>query len=890
MTARATPLLQTKFAVPRGPKAAVARPRLLDMLDAGVEGPLTLVAAPAGAGKSALVSSWVEAGRPPGPVAWLSLDADDADRRRFWRALLEALSRATGDEAIAALAVSPREAVRPDAILSPLVAALDGRDEPVTLVLDDFHEVAGAVHEDLERLVRFPSPALRLVVVTRADPPIALGRLRLDGRLADIRATDLAFTPTEATALFDALGVTLDPDDLALLWRRTEGWAAGLRLAGVSLRRHRHPHDFVEHFAGTDAAVSEYLVSEVLASQPDDLRDFLLRTSIVDLIDADLANALTGRSDGHELLAALEHGGTLIARLDEHGTWHRYHPLFAELLRAELRAERPAELQELHCRAAAWLAANGDDAAALRHAAAGRAWDLARELTINRWVQLLIDGEMRALAPVLDAMPLELVEESPELALAFGGAMLVRGEHASAQRFLSTAEALEHLVLPERRTQFAASLAAVALYEGRLRGDLGSALAATRKLLGRDLVLDGDDVAGGLRVFVLTQLGIVELWSGDLDPATDHLSRAHAGAVERGNDWTALASGSHLALARLFRGEVVRALRHAEEAIALAERRGWTRAEPAGAAYSVQAAVAIQRGHNGDAADLVERAGRALRETRDRPLRGLHALNRAMVAADGGDPESALDILQVARDDIADWPLLAPLEDILVAQEGLLRAAVGEREAARALLERHEREAATSIPVANALARLRLQVADPAAARDALDGHLGPANGDRAGAMPLAARAEAWLLDAIALDAMSEHDDAARSLERSLDLAEPAGMLRPIVTHGSTVRPLLHRQLRRGTAHPAMVGEALDAIERRGAARRAPSLLAEPLSEREQAILQYLPTMMSNQEIAGELFVSVNTIKTHLRAIYRKLDAPGRREAVRRARDLGLMP
>jgi LuxR family maltose regulon positive regulatory protein len=257
MTARATPLLQTKFAVPRGPKAAVARPRLLDMLDAGVEGPLTLVAAPAGAGKSALVSSWVEAGRPPGPVAWLSLDADDADRRRFWRALLEALSRATGDEAIAALAVSPREAVRPDAILSPLVAALDGRDEPVTLVLDDFHEVAGAVHEDLERLVRFPSPALRLVVVTRADPPIALGRLRLDGRLADIRATDLAFTPTEATALFDALGVTLDPDDLALLWRRTEGWAAGLRLAGVSLRRHRDPHDFVEHFAGTDAAVSE---------------------------------------------------------------------------------------------------------------------------------------------------------------------------------------------------------------------------------------------------------------------------------------------------------------------------------------------------------------------------------------------------------------------------------------------------------------------------------------------------------------------------------------------------------------------------------------------------------------------------------------------------------
>jgi LuxR family transcriptional regulator, maltose regulon positive regulatory protein len=881
-------LLQTKFAVPRGPKVGVVRPRLLDMLDAGAQAPLTLVAAPAGAGKSALLSYWIAADRAPGPVAWLSLDADDADRRRFWRALLATLARATGDERVESLDVSPREPLDMKLVLPALVDALAPREEPVVLVLDDFHEVADAVQDDLERLVRYPPPALRLVIVTRADPPIGLGRLRLDGRMTEIRATDLAFTLDEAHGLFAGLGVHLAAADVETLWRRTEGWAAGLRLAAMSVQSHAEPRVFIEQFAGTDATVSDYLVREVVAGQPPQRRDFLLRTSIVDIVCAELADALTGRTDGQRLLGELEHGGALLAPLDEHGVWHRYHPLFAELLRAELRAQLGDEVQELHRRAATWLAAHDDHAAALRHAAAGRAWDLARDLTIERWVHLLINGEMGALRPVVDAMPAEHVAACPELSLAFGGAMLAFGKQALAEPYLRAAEAGEARVPLDRRAQFAAAMAAVDLYEGRFAGDPSEAMQAARKLLARDDVLDGDQVEPGIRGMVLTQLGIVELWTGDVDAAVGHLERAHAVAVEEGRDWTVLAAAAHLALAGVFGGEVARAVRRAHEALAIAGRCGWTRSQPAAVAHDVLAAFFIQRDEPDEAERHIASASAAISQTRERPLRAVHALNRVLLMSDRGEHDAALDVLRATREELGDWPLLAPMRDLLDAQEGLLRTAIGERDAGRALLERAEREASSSLAVANALARLRLLEGEPAAARAKLAPHRDqPGNGT-----PLAVRAESWLLDALALDALAQHDEAARSLERALDLAEPAGLRRLIVTHGSAVRPLLHRHVRHGTAHPALVGEVLDAVARGGRARSrpAPALLAEPLSEREQAILRYLPTMMSNQEIAGELFVSVNTVKTHLKAIYRKLDVPGRREAVNRARELGLMP
>jgi LuxR family maltose regulon positive regulatory protein len=880
-------VLKTKFAVPRRPTATVARGRLLDVLDAGVQGPLTLVAAPAGAGKTALLSSWIAAGRAPCAVAWLSLDADDADRRRFWRAVLAALSRAIDDERIEALAVSPREPMDMDLVLPALVDALAAREEPVVLVLDDFQEVADVVREDLERLARYPPPTLRLVLVTRSDPPIGLGRLRLEGWLTEIRARDLAFTIDEATGLFDALDVSIAPADVATLWRRTEGWAAALCLAAMSIRDHPEPERFIEHFAGTDATVSDYLVSEVLARQTPDLREFLLRTSVVDRICGELADALTDGADGQGTLRRLEHDGALLAPLDEHGEWHRYHPLFAELLRAELRAQLGSELEELHRRAAVWLAARGDHAGALRHVALGRVWDLATELIVESWVDLLINGEMAALRPVLEAMPRERVDACPELSLAFGVAMLAFGKEELAAPYLRAAEGAERQVPPERRAQFAAASAAVSLYEARFRGDPVAALTTARERLGRGSVLEGHEVTPNLRGLLLTQLGIVELWTGELDAAVGHLERAHALAAEDGNEWTSFASTAYLALGSMFRGELARAVRHANQTLAVAERRGWARSEAAGAAYSVLAAVCIQRDQLDEAERLIGDASGALRDTRERPLLAVHLLNRVQLLSDRGEHATALDLLHATREQLGDWPLPAPLRELLTAQEGLLHAATGEPEAGRALLQRGT---TSSLAVANALARLDLLNGEAKAARVTLAPHLDHLRTGNGVALPT--RAEAWLLDALALDALADHEGAAGSLERALDLAEPAGLSRIIVGHGGAIGPLLRRHVRHGTAHPAMIGVAVETIERRGrpARRPMPAVLAEPLSEREQAILGHLPSLMSNQEIAGALMISVNTVKTHLKAIYRKLDAPGRREAVQRARELALIP
>ena len=876
-------LLATKFALPGSPPGAIERPRLLDALDRCAACPLTLVAAPAGSGKSALVAEWVKQGRAPGAVAWMALDAGDAEPLRFWDGVLSALARADGDTPLASLAVHPRE--RSNVVLPALVEALEGRTTPITLVLDDFQEAGDTIQGDLALLLRFPLDALRLVVLTRADPQLGLSRLRLQGQLGEVRAGDLAFTAGEVAELLAAQRISLPADDATRLWRRTEGWAAALRLATLSLKGHPEPRQFVERFAGTDASVSDYLISEVLAHQPADLREFLLRTSIVDVFNADLADALTADGSGHRLLARLEHGEALIVPVDEHGEWHRYHPLFAELLRAELTWERPDEVAELHRRAAVWLAAHGDLPQAVRHATHGEAWELAGQLVCDHWVQMLIDGELGALRPALEGMPVERIEADPELALAFGGLMLTDGDYVAAERHFDLARANIDRVAAARRRQFAITMAMARLYHGRQHGHLHAALITARQLLADSPGLESDVVAAQLRSLVLVNLGIVELWTGELDAAVDHLQRGHAAAVESSRDWLVLQASAHLAVAAAVRGEIGRAVRRAEEAVALAQRRGWMTTWPAGAALAALGAVNIHRGRLEEAERLLALAGTALHDTRERPLRAAHALNRALLLGDRGEPEAALDVLRAARDELDDWPVLPALRGLLTTQEALLNALVGEPGAARAALERAEREDPGSALVHVARARLALLEGDPRAMRAAV----APALEQEPGTL-LSVRTEAWLLDALALDALSEHDEAARSLERALDLAEPAGLQRAIVMYGPTVRPLLNRHRRRGTRHPVLVGEALETIERRGAHRRGPASLREPLSDREQAILRFLPTMMSNQEIAGELFVSVNTVKTHLKAIYRKLDAPGRREAVTRARESGLLP
>ena len=330
------PLEATKFSPPRPPAGWVARARLTDELEAGIEHPLTVLAAGAGAGKSALVSSWIAERRAPGPVGWLSLDPGDGDRRRFWRAVVEALKRGGAPEPVASLAFHPSETV--ELMIPVLINALADLSEPVVLVLDDFHELrTGSAMADVDRLLRHPPEALRIVIATRSDPQLRVSRLRVAGQLRELRDRDLAFTEAEAAELLVASGVQLSPRGGARLWRRTEGWAAGLRLATLTLRTHPEPEAFVEHFAGDDATVADFLLAEVLAQQSPELRVFLLQTSIADVLSAELADAITGRRDGELSLARLEHEHALVSALGADRAWFRYHPLFAELLRSQLR-------------------------------------------------------------------------------------------------------------------------------------------------------------------------------------------------------------------------------------------------------------------------------------------------------------------------------------------------------------------------------------------------------------------------------------------------------------------------------------------------------------------------------------------------------------------------
>ena len=887
MSAPAEPdaLAATKFTPPRVPVGWVHRPRLDTRLEAGLQGPLTLLAAGAGAGKSAMLGAWAARRECSGPVAWLSLDPGDRDRPRFWRGVLGALAAAGAPAPVAALTVHPPEHV--ELLIPALVNALVELDEPVVLVLDDLHEVGdGGVLADLDRLLRHAPVALRLVISTRVDPPLRVGRLRLAGALTELREADLAFTEHEAAALLDAAGIDLAPDDVRQLWLRTEGWAAGLRLAALTLRTHPDPSRFVSAFAGDDAAMADYLLNEVLAQQPEALVDFLLRTSVVDVVCGELADALTGGVRSDEVLARLEREHALVSAHGDQRTWHRYHPLLRELLRSELRYRAPEQVPELHRRAAAWYVAQRRPVEALRHAAEAGDWDTVAALAGRHWIPLLVRGELSTLRTALESLPSARRGHDPEVALALSAVLLDQGDEAAAAELLERATAASAQVPHERQVAFRLGLAAVGLVRARLRGDLDGALSAVRSLLGapRDAIARLQPGALDLRALALVNLGIAELWTGELDAARRDLEAGRRAAADHGLEWLALLATAHLATHAMFVVRLERARRFAEETLALADARGWSRTWPAGLAEATLSAIALERNRLTEANAHFARAEELLAQASDAPLRMAALVHRARLLVASGRAESALEALEAAREAGAGWPVAPALRGLVNALEALARASQGQPHDAELALGQVDGRPATSIDAA-AQARLRLLTNDLDAVHDVVRPWLDDG-------VPVfgSVLTELWLLDALAHDAAAAHEPAADSLEHALDAAEPSGIHRPFAmgTDGSVV-PLLRRQLRRGTAHRSLVEDLLRDLARPGGDGDGHALLLERLSDRETAVLRFLPTMMSNQEIASELFVSVNTVKTHLKAIYRKLDVADRRGAVRRARELELL-
>ncbi|MFF0879159.1 LuxR C-terminal-related transcriptional regulator [Micromonospora aurantiaca (nom. illeg.)] len=888
------PLLASRLTPPVPPEPVLLRPRLLDRLEQGASGPVTLVCAPAGWGKTTLLSTWAQGERDGPAPAWVTV-AEGETTRRLWGYLAAALRTAAADDPDDGPPPMPDGPPRPEQ-LETLAAALATRERPVLLVLDDLHRVTDpAALTGLEFLLRHSDGRLRLVAGARGEPPLALHRWRLAGELTVIGADDLAFTADEVADLLVAHGVAVPAPAVTRLVERTTGWPAGLRFAALALGDGADPARTVERFAGDQPDVAAYLRDEVLAPLEPATRDVLRRVAVAVAVHADLAAALTGRPDAGQLLAEAAREGGFLHQDGGSPPWYRPHPLLADVLRDELDRLPADEVRELHRRAAGWYGTHDRPAEALRHALLAGEWADATELLVTRWPELAPDEP--AAVPAPPEPPAEAVRRDPELALAAAAERAYAGDRAAADAQLRRALAEAAGLPAPRRDRFGRLAAAVELSLARLGGDHEEVRRAADRLLatiaadespgGPDadsaVASDAGDPRAGtaerddVRAVAGAAHGLVALAEGELSTARARFAAAREAARRAGRPRTELLCVSRSALLEAARGALRAAEQLAREALAMPPCQGWSSRSDCGYAYLALAFVDWQRDRPAEATAHLALAGPAGAEPGGAALT---ALCRAGLLADGGDPGGALRTLTGAR-------AVAPgaeLGEWLAADEAQVRAAVGDVDGTRTLLD-----AAGDGPApALVAARLRLRAGDARAAERALPDWTASGAAD----WPLPVRLGAGLLDAALADASGDARRAGRLLEEVLALAEPDGFRRVFTRADPGVRDLLAARLDSGTAYWATVSELVRGVDAQPAAAPADGparSLDEPLTERELTILRYLQSILSNVEIAAELSLSVNTVKTHVRNIYRKLDATRRRDAVRRARELRLI-
>jgi LuxR family maltose regulon positive regulatory protein len=868
--------------VPEAPAWVLARHRLHERLAAGVQGPLTLIAAGAGCGKTVLLSSWLRSGGSELATAWLALDARHASRARFWGDALAALRSIGATGELAELAAPQADASSED-FAARVAVALSEVPSPLVLVIDDLHELTSReALEELGHIIDHAGGRLRVVAATRRDPDLPLHRLRLDGGLTEIRMEELAFSPAEAAELFAALGQPLTPQLADRLWQRTEGWAAGLRIAALSARGEQDMETFVETFAGDDRTLADYLVAEVLARQPQRLQDFLLRTSVVDRLGPDLADALTGGTDGARLLSELEHANAFVSRVPGSDQPYRYHQLVTELLRGELRRRAPEEIPELHRRASRWYAETGVWLLAIEHVVLAHDWGRAAELLNDHWMTLYLQGAGEVVHEQLDRIPRERLAADPQLAVTVAAARLMAGDAPAAEPYLSMAEETRAELTGSERRRFDVSLAVTRLLYARLTGQLQRATEEARAVLrteaGRpwEHELASDDK----EAVALLNLGIAEFWTGGRHTSDLSLRRSLRLARRRGHDYIELQALAALSAVAIMDGRLADSTELGGQAVDLAERRGWSGSPAVATALMALIGAAYQRDQLDEVARLLDRTELAMRSTREPVLvLTLHYL-RGLLNVGRGDPDAAVACFRESRTSIAelhDEHFLA-LPAIWMEAHQLID--LGRDDEARALLATVGD--ADPVEIRSPAARLLHRAGDSEAALE----QLAPALDVTAPYNHMQILLDAHVVAATIYDDVGDAGASMRSLEAALELAEPEGFLRSFLDRGGPgLGDLLQRQIRNGTAHRALIDEILDRSDGGG----SPAELADPLSARELDVLRYLPTSMQLAEISSELFLSVNTVRTHVKAIYRKLDVQRRSQAVERARELRLL-
>jgi LuxR family maltose regulon positive regulatory protein len=868
---------------------APATPRLIDRgdllaaLDRAATGKVTIISAPAGSGKTSLLRAWADRPGQPRRLAIVQVQRDQQDAQQFWLALLGAVRQVSGTAGDKSPAGTPDFNGRTmvDRVLSELADARGG----ITVVIDDLHELNSAdALAQLTRLLMDLPPNVHAVLTTRRDLRLGLHRLRLAGELAEIRGADLRFTERETRELLDTSGITLSEAGVTLLHQRTEGWAAGLRLAAISLAGHPDPERFVAEFSGSDRTVAEYLLAEMLDRQPGEVQQLLLRTSLLDRVNGELGDLLTGRPGSERILLELEDANAFVISLDPERTWFRYHHLFADLLRLELRRTLPDQLPELHRRAAGWFTQHGQMAEAIRHTQAAGDWDDAARLLADHSYSLTLDGQAQTIQVLLRAFPPGA--DHPDLALVRAGGDVLEGRLDEAAAHLAVAETYAEAAPPGRQRRLQMTIASLKLSLARRRGSLAGVTEQAKFLASpvagqsaEDIALDND-----LRAVALMNLGIVEAWSLGLPDAERHLQEGAALAREIGRPYLEVACLAQLGFASKIH-PFATARQRCQEAIALAERHGWG-AEPIIApALVTLAGVLIWTGEFGEGERWLRRTARALQTDTGPGISLLVHQTAGILNAGRGRQHEASEEFGAAEylgsllegshalaNQVTGWMLAT-------------QARAGRPDEARARLAALDNQRAGSGEIRNADAVICLAEGDPAGALGAVAAVLD-------GTAPVVGYVtvvETHLLAGLAHRELGDQRAANQATERALALAEADRLVLPFAITGSA--GLLEVLPRHQTAHAALLADILDILHGSPLAAKdqQASPPAEELSPSELRVLRYLPTNLSRPEIASELSVSVNTVNTHVRNIYAKLQARDRSSAVQRARELRLL-
>lgn len=871
-------LLQTKLYMSRPRPSLVPRPRLVARLNQGLHGKLTLISAPAGFGKTTLVTEWIAAGERPS--AWLSLDEGDNNPARFLQYLVAALRTVAPEVGQAAAdALQSPQPPPAQAILTPLINEIAAVPNPFLLVLDDYHEVESPpVDELLTFLLEHMPPSLHLVITTREDPTLPLARLRARAQLTELRAADLRFT-VEETAVFlnQILGLNLSASAVAALEARTEGWIAGLQLASLSLQGHQAgTADFIDSFTGSHRFVLDYLIEEVLQQQPGNVQAFLLKTAVLNRLTGPLCDAVTGDDNGQDMLESLERANLFLVSLDNERRWYRYHHLFADLLRQQLhQSAAEDDIAALHVRASEWFEANGRELEAFQHAAAANDVARAARLIEGQGLPLYFRGEAVPVRQWFESLPEAEFEARPSLWVMYASVLTLTGRlHDTIEEVLQSAEtALQDAAHDAETNDWLGRIAALRAMLAVTVNQVETIITQSRRALE---LLRPDNTP--MRTTTTWALGYAYQIQGNRAAAAQAYAETIAQNKKSGNIMTEIAATTSLGQIQESENESYQAAETFQRILQLVGDPPWPAA--------CEACVGLGRLHyqwnDLAAAERYGQQGLALArqlENVDTPAACGVLLARVQLAQ--GDAAGALTTLAEAdrfarQHQFGQWdgPITAVRIQALLRQSHL--------NAAARLAGNHD------LPISQA--RVHLAQGEPAAALAVLE----PARRQAEANAWRDERIQALLLQALAYWQRGEGETAIHDLREALALAKPGGLIRAFVDEGPGMARLLYEALARGI-EPAYTRQLLAAFPTDDPETAvSPPLpaadeLLEPLSERELEVLRLIAEGLTNQETANRLYLSLHTVKAHAHNIYSKLGVRNRTQAVAKARALGIL-